>query len=64
MLRWVVGTFHHGGTIDCFSLQSVLNDFSNKDGGECYNVCSIGHIRTIATNKKIRPCSDGSGFPL
>ena len=45
MLRWVVGTFHHGGTIDCFSLQAALNDFSNKDSGECYNVCRIGHIK-------------------
>ena len=32
-------------TIDYSSLQAVLNDFSNKDCGECYHVCRIGYIK-------------------
>ena len=55
MVRWVVGSILHGGTIELFIV--AANDM-------CYPVCVMMHIKEpLLLIEKNTPCSGGSGFP-
>ena len=63
MVRWVVGSILHGGSIELFSFQPVLHDWYNKGRGMCYPVCGMVHIKEpLLLIGKSSPCG-GSGFP-
>ena len=45
MVRWVIGSILHGGSIELFFSQPVLHDWFNKDRGMSHPVCGIMHIK-------------------
>ena len=46
MVRWVVGSIHHGvDPLSYFSFQPVLHDWCNKGRGMYYPVCGMVHIK-------------------
>ena len=65
MVRWVVGSIHHGvDPLSYFSFQPVLHDWCNKGRGMCYPICGMVHIKEpLLLIENNSPCG-GSGFPL
>ena len=63
MVRWVVASIPHGGSIELF-LVLVLYDWCNKGRGMCYPGCVMVHIKEpLLLIGKSSQCG-GSGFPL
>ena len=59
MVRWVVGSIHHGGPIELFY------DLCNNGRGMCYPVCGMVHIKhPLLLIGKSSPSSGSSGFPV
>ena len=64
MVRWVVGSILHGGPIELFSFQPVLNGWYKKGRGMCYPVCGMVHIKEPLLLIDKSSLSGGSGFPF
>ena len=64
MVRWVVGSFLHGGPIELFLIPASAPLLGNKSCGMCYPVCGMMHIKEpLLLIGKSSP-GGGSGFPL
>ena len=52
MVRWVVGSILHGGTIELFLVPASDPRPVNKGCGMCYPIFNDAYKRTLSANRK------------